>query len=59
MYRITKRNQMVFKYGIDQLTVSKVIAIAKGNLNAVLTEAAIEKVIALTTAQQTSNNTFN
>lgn len=35
---------MVFKYGIDQLTVSKVIAIAKGNLNAVLTEAAIEKV---------------
>lgn len=36
---------MMFKYGIDRLTVSKVIAIAKGELKAGLTEKAIEKVV--------------
>ena len=35
----------MFKYGIDQLTVAKVIAISKGDLKAVLTAEATEKVI--------------
>jgi histidine ammonia-lyase len=35
---------MTFKYGIDQLTVDKVIAIAKGKLQAVLTQETIETV---------------
>ena len=35
---------MTFKYGIDHLTVEKVIAIAKGNLNAEITSEAKEKV---------------
>ncbi|WP_299107837.1 histidine ammonia-lyase [uncultured Tenacibaculum sp.] len=34
----------MFKYGIDHLTVDKVIAIANGKLEAVITEAAKEKV---------------
>jgi histidine ammonia-lyase len=34
----------MFRYGIDQLTVEKVIAIAEGSLKAVLTDEAIEKV---------------
>ncbi|OSY87277.1 histidine ammonia-lyase [Tenacibaculum holothuriorum] len=34
----------MFKYGIDHLTVDKVIAIAKGELKAVITEAVKEKV---------------
>ncbi len=34
----------MFKYGIDQLTVNKVIAILKGNLKATITDEAIEKV---------------
>ncbi len=34
----------MFKYGIDKLTVNKVIAISKGELKAVLTEEAISKV---------------
>ncbi|CAM1345586.1 histidine ammonia-lyase [Tenacibaculum amylolyticum] len=34
----------MFKYGIDTLTVNKVIAIAKGNLEAVITPAAADKV---------------
>ncbi len=34
----------MFKYGIDQLTVSKVISIARGELNAGLTEEAIDKI---------------
>jgi len=34
----------MFKYGIDKLTVSKVIAIANGQLKATLTENAIKKV---------------
>ena len=40
-----KINEMVFKYGIDQLTVAKVMAIAKGNMEATLTQDAIEKVV--------------
>lgn len=36
-------NQM-FKYGIDSLTVDKVIAIAKNELKAILTTEAIEKI---------------
>ena len=39
-----KRKKMTFKYGIDQLTVDKVIAIAKGSLKAILTPEAISKV---------------
>ncbi len=35
---------MKFKYGIDKLTVDKVIAIANGTLKAVVTKAAREKV---------------
>jgi len=34
----------MFKYGIDKLTVNKVIAISKGKLKTVLTEEAIAKV---------------
>ncbi len=34
----------MFRYGIDQLTVEKVIAITEGSLKAVLTDEAIEKV---------------
>ena len=34
----------MFKYGIDKLTVNKVIAISKGELKAVLTDEAISKV---------------
>lgn len=34
----------MFKYGIDHLTVAKVIAIAKGELKAGLTEEAVQKV---------------
>ena len=34
----------MFKYGIDQLSVDKVIAIAKGELKATLTDEAISKV---------------
>jgi len=34
----------MFKYGIDKLTVAKVIAIANGSIKAVLTDEAIEKV---------------
>ena len=34
----------MFKYGIDRLTVDKVIAISQGNLKATLTSEAIEKV---------------
>lgn len=34
----------MFKYGIDKLTVAKVIAISKGNLKAILTKDAILKV---------------
>ncbi|NMH89954.1 histidine ammonia-lyase [Flavivirga algicola] len=37
---------MTFKYGIDNLTVNKVLAISKGKLNAVITSEAKEKVIA-------------
>ena len=36
-------NQM-FKYGIDSLTVDKVIAIANSELKAVLTSEAIDKI---------------
>ena len=36
---------MIFKYGIDQLTVKKVIAISEGALQAILTSEAKEKVI--------------
>jgi len=36
---------MVFKYGIDQLTVSKTIAISNGTLSGVINETAKEKVI--------------
>ena len=36
----------MFKYGIDKLTINKVISIANGNLKAVLTQEAIEKVTA-------------
>ena len=35
---------MIFKYGIDKLTVSKVIAIAEGNMHAELTIKAIKAV---------------
>ena len=35
---------MIFKYGIDKLTVSKVIAIAEGNMHAELTSKAIKAV---------------
>ena len=35
---------IMFKYGIDRLTVDKVIAISQGNLKATLTSEAIEKV---------------
>jgi len=35
---------MIFKYGIDRLTVSKVIAIAEGNMHAELTIKAIKAV---------------
>ena len=34
---------MVFKYGIDQLTVSKAIAIAKGIIRAELTSQTIQE----------------
>ncbi len=34
----------MFKYGIDKLTVAKVITIAEGSLNAILTDEAKEKV---------------
>ena len=37
--------KMTFKYGIGSLTVNKVIAISKGDLQAVLTEEAKQKVI--------------
>ncbi len=39
---MNKKN--IFRYGIDRLTVAKVMAIAGGKLKAVLTEQAIEKV---------------
>lgn len=35
---------MIFKYGVNKLTVKKVIAIANGNMEAVLTEPAIEAI---------------
>tara|TARA_R110002050_G_scaffold10473_8_gene35917 strand:- start:1248 stop:2744 length:1497 start_codon:yes stop_codon:yes gene_type:complete len=35
---------MIFKYGINKLTVKKVIAIANGNMEAILTEKAIEAI---------------
>ncbi|HBS12121.1 MAG TPA: histidine ammonia-lyase, partial [Flavobacteriaceae bacterium] len=35
---------MMFRYGIDSLTVDKVIAITKGELKTTLTETAIKKV---------------
>ena len=35
---------MTFKYGIDKLTVLKVIAIAKGKLQAELTIQSIQKI---------------
>ena len=34
----------IFKYGIDTLTVKKVLAIANGSLEAVLCEEAIEQI---------------
>ncbi len=37
---------MTFKYGIDHLTVNRVLAISKGELNAVITAEAKEQVIA-------------
>ncbi len=36
---------MTFKYGLDNLTVDKVIAISKGELNAIITKEAEEKII--------------
>ena len=36
---------MAFKYGIDSLTIDKVIAIANGNLKGILTSVAKDKVI--------------
>lgn len=39
-----KLNNMVFHYGIDQLTVHKILAIAKGALKATIDETAIDKV---------------
>ena len=36
--------KMTFKYGIDRLTVAKVIAIAQGTLKAVLTQEAIDLI---------------
>ncbi len=39
-----KNRIWMFKYGIDKLTINKVIAISKGKLKAVLTEEAISKV---------------
>ena len=40
-----KINGMMFKYGMDQLTVAKVMAITKGSLEATLTQEAIDKVV--------------
>jgi len=40
----TKRLLIMFKYGIDRLTVAKVIEIAQGKLQTELTEEAIGKV---------------
>lgn len=40
-----KINGMMFKYGLDQLTVAKVMAITKGSLEATLTQEAIDKVV--------------
>ena len=34
----------IFNYGIDQLTIGRTIAIASGNLKAVLNEPAIQKI---------------
>lgn len=34
----------MFKYGIDQLTVKKVMAIANGSLKAIINQAAIKKI---------------
>ena len=39
-----KLNNMVFHYGIDQLTVHRILAIAKGALKATIDETAIDKV---------------
>ena len=39
-----KLKKMTFKYGIDHLTVDKVISISKGTLKAELTTEAIENV---------------
>ena len=34
----------IFNYGVDQLTISKAIAIASGNIKAVLNEQAVQKI---------------
>jgi histidine ammonia-lyase len=46
----------MFKYGIDKLTVSKVIAIANGDLKAILTKEAINKVNACRKKVETMAN---
>ena len=48
----------MFQYGVDKLTVSKVMAIANGQLKAVLTKGAIDNVIACRKKVETmaSNN---
>lgn len=44
MLQTNDTEKMTFKYGIDSLTVSKVIAISQGTLKAILTSEATEKV---------------
>ena len=46
----------MFKYGIDQLTVDKVIAIANGSLKGKLTEDAVEKIMACRAKVETMAN---
>jgi len=49
----------MFKYGIDTLTVNKVIAISKGTLKTTLTKEAIDKVIVCRQKVETLANSNN
>jgi len=44
-FKYQKTPYTMFRYGIDTLTVTKVLAIARGNLKAILTQEAIDKVM--------------
>jgi histidine ammonia-lyase len=58
-FAMNKKNRIMFKYGIDQLSVEKVIAIASGELKAVLTDEAKAKVNECRRKVDVMSNGFN